>query len=133
MMKRLHGAVSLAFALTTAWPLVGQAIERGDQHGVAYVTGGVGQDESTAMRNMSKDYSLRLLAADKSGEYLADVRVTIRDGSGKNVLSVTTQGPYLLARLAPGAYRIDAAYGSAQQSRQVRVPQSGQVDASFYF
>ncbi|WP_338618988.1 carboxypeptidase-like regulatory domain-containing protein [Pigmentiphaga sp. CHJ604] len=133
MRKNLQWTAPLAFALAAAWPLAGQAIDRGEQNGVAYATGGVGQDESSAMRGMAKDYSLRMLAAAKSGEYVADVRVTIRDSGGAEVLSVTTQGPYLLARLAPGAYRIDAEYGSAKQSRQVRIPASGRADVSFYF
>jgi len=133
MRKNLQWTAPLAFALAAAWPLAGQAIDQGEQNGVAYATGGVGQDESSAMRGMAKDYSLRMLAAAKSGEYVADVRVTIRDSGGRDVLSVTTQGPYLLARLAPGAYRIDAEYGSAKQSRQVRIPASGRADVSFYF
>lgn len=133
MKQNLRWAAPLALALATAWPLAGLAMDKGEQNGIAYVTGGVGQDESTAIRGMARDYSLRLLAAAKSGEYVADVRVAIHDSGGKDVLSVTTQGPYLLARLAPGNYRIDAEYGSARQSRQVRVPASGRADVSFYF
>ncbi|MDH2235537.1 carboxypeptidase-like regulatory domain-containing protein [Pigmentiphaga sp. GD03639] len=129
---RWAAPLALALALAAAWPLAGQAMDKGEQNGIAYVTGGVGQDESAAIRGM-KDYSLRVLAAAKSGEYVADVRVAIRDSGGKDVLSVTTQGPYLLARLAPGDYRIDAEYGSARQSRQVRVPASGRAEVSFYF
>lgn len=133
MKQNLRWAAPLALALAAAWPLAGLAMDKGEQNGIAYVTGGVGQDESTAIRGMARDYSLRLLAAAKSGEYVADVRVAIHDSGGKDVLSVTTQGPYLLARLAPGNYRIDAEYGSARQSRQVRVPASGRADVSFYF
>ncbi|WP_296560030.1 carboxypeptidase-like regulatory domain-containing protein [Pigmentiphaga sp.] len=133
MKQNPRWAAPLALALAAAWPLAGQAMDKGEQNGIAYVTGGVGQDESTAIRGMAKDYSLRLLAAARSGEYVADVRVSIRDSGGKDLLSVTTQGPYLLARLAPGNYRIDAEYGSARQSRQVRVPTSGRTDVSFYF
>ncbi|MPS29924.1 MAG: carboxypeptidase regulatory-like domain-containing protein [Alcaligenaceae bacterium] len=133
MKQNPRWAAPLALALAAAWPLAGQAMDKGEQNGIAYVTGGVGQDESTAIRGMAKDYSLRLLAAARSGEYVADVRVSIRDSGGKDLLSVTTQGPYLLARLAPGNYRIDAEYGSARQSRQVRVPASGRTDVSFYF
>jgi len=120
-------------AVALAWPLAVLAIDQGEQNGIAYATGGVGQDESAAMRGMAKDYSLRVLAAAKSGEYVADVKVAISDAQGKQVLALDTQGPYLLARLPPGRYRVDAAYGQARQTRQVQVPSSGQADVSFYF
>ncbi|OVZ59966.1 hypothetical protein CDO44_10390 [Pigmentiphaga sp. NML080357] len=120
-------------AVALAWPLAVLAIDQGEQNGIAYATGGVGQDESAAMRGMAKDYSLRVLAAAKSGEYVADVKVAISDAQGKQVLALDTQGPYLLARLPPGRYRVDAEYGQARQTRQVQVPSSGQADVSFYF
>jgi len=120
-------------AVALAWPLAVLAIDQGEQNGIAYATGGVGQDESAAMRGMAKDYSLRVLAAAKSGEYVADVKVAISDAQGKQVLALDIQGPYLLARLPPGRYRVDAAYGQARQTRQVQVPSSGQADVSFYF
>lgn len=120
-------------AVALAWPLAVLAIDQGEQNGIAYATGGVGQDESAAMRGMAKDYSLRVLAAAKSGEYVADVKVAISDAQGKQVLALDIQGPYLLARLPPGRYRVDAEYGQARQTRHVQVPSSGQADVSFYF
>ncbi|MDX3905456.1 MAG: carboxypeptidase regulatory-like domain-containing protein [Pigmentiphaga sp.] len=126
-------ALQLAAALVLAWPLTGLALDQGEQNGVAYATGGVGQDESSILRSMAKDYNLRVLAAGKSGEYVADVKVGIYDSQGKPALSLVTQGPYLLARLPPGRYRVDAEYGQARQSRQVQVPSSGGAEVSFYF
>lgn len=42
-----------------------------------YVCGGIGIDESTAMRAAMKDYPLSLLFATRSGDYLAKIQVVI--------------------------------------------------------
>lgn len=79
------------------------------QNGVAYLSGGIGSDQVIAMKAAAKDYTLMLTCAIKNtGEYLADVKVNITDKSGASVLDTVTDGPILLARLAPGQYRLSA-------------------------
>ncbi|WZV79292.1 carboxypeptidase regulatory-like domain-containing protein [Burkholderia pseudomallei] len=94
--------------------------EPATQNGIAYVTGGVGQDEVDALRAAASKYNLRMMFASRSGEYLSDVDVTIRAAAAQPVLTVRTRGPFLYARLPAGQYRIDARYGSAEQRRSVR-------------
>ena len=45
---------------------------------------------------------------DASGEYLADIAVTIRDAAGGPVFEATCPSPWLLIRLAPGRYEVTA-------------------------
>ncbi|WP_043302398.1 carboxypeptidase-like regulatory domain-containing protein, partial [Burkholderia humptydooensis] len=108
-----------------------ETLEPATQNGIAYVTGGVGQDEVDALRAAASKYNLRMTFASRSGEYLSDVDVTIRSAAAQPVLTVRTNGPFLYARLPAGQYRIDARYGGAEQRRSVRVPASGGVHVDF--
>ena len=55
-----------------------------------------------------EQYTLRLLFADSSGSYLADIAVTVADRAGNTLLEAISDGPYLWARLPPGSYRVTA-------------------------
>ena len=79
------------------------------QGAVSYLSGGIGSDETAAIKAASKNYTLTLLMSISGGErgaFLASVPVKIMDAAGNTVLEVTTDGPYLLANLAPGRYDV---------------------------
>ena len=54
-------------------------------------------------------------------EYISDVQVTIKDKSGNTVLDATADGPYMLIKLAPGKYSLDAIYESVTLHRQLKL------------
>ena len=58
-------------------------------------------------------------------EYISDVPVTISDESGKIVLDTVAEGPFLLVKLPPGKYSLDATYQSIKLYRQLNI-QKGQ-------
>ncbi len=94
------------------------------QNNVTYITGGIGQDESSAMRSASRDYALEIVCVQKAiprDEFLAAVKVRIVDAHGKVALDVVTDGPYLLANLPQGAYTITADSRGDIKTRKVRV------------
>jgi hypothetical protein len=79
--------------------------------GVSYLSGGIGIDESTAMKNAASKYSLELVFSAKAGAsapYLANVHVKISDRTGKTVIDTVSQGPYFLANLPDGNYQVEA-------------------------
>ena len=91
---------------------------------VSYVSGGVGEDQSDAFKRAAAEYPLELLFAQKAtprDEYLADVRVTIRDHTGNPVLETISAGPFLLANLPVGKYSIDAEYNGERKQQSVEV------------
>jgi hypothetical protein len=91
-------------------------------NGVTYVSGGVGMEEQESLRQMAGDYNLRLtFAARSNGEYLADVKVTILDSKGAEVLKTVADGPMLFARLSPGNYKVITDYGGKEYTRSIRV------------
>ena len=74
--------------------------------GVSYITGGIGLDESTAIKAAEKDFTLSLVFAQtKRGEYLSDIKLSVKDGC-KTVLEAVSDGNMLLARLPVGVYKV---------------------------
>ncbi|MBK8209524.1 MAG: carboxypeptidase regulatory-like domain-containing protein [Rhodospirillales bacterium] len=102
--------------------------------GINWVSGGIGFDESLALRKIEGNYNLRLLfAVEGSGEYLADVVVIIQNQEGQAVLEATSQGPRLLAQVPPGGYTVTATSGGSTVTRRLNVPRGRTVENSFYF
>ncbi|MBK5965934.1 hypothetical protein CCR95_18095 [Thiocystis minor] len=76
-------------------------------NGITYITGGIGQPESDAMKAAAGRYDLMLTFAERSGAYLAGVKVNIADRSGDTILDLIS-GPILLVDLPAGSYRVRA-------------------------
>jgi hypothetical protein len=86
-------------------------LEEKTQGSVRYATGGIGADEVAAFKAAAPQYPLELLFAQKASPndvYLADVKVVVKSASGQVLLDTVSGGPFLLARLPPGKYRIEA-------------------------
>jgi hypothetical protein len=126
----LFGLVAFAVILTAvpARSADDQVMSSGS---VKFVSGGVGEDSAERISALSKDFNLKLLFAQKDGHYLADVAVTISDAQGKKVLEAISEGPWLLAKLAPGKYQVTAAFGGESFTRATTIPASGQRELIF--
>jgi hypothetical protein len=89
----------------------------------SFLSGGIGIDESEAMKAAAPRYALELIfsarntnspgsvpgtTAAANAAYTADVQVKISDHSGKTVIDTVSQGPYLLANLPDGSYQVQA-------------------------
>lgn len=74
--------------------------------GVEVACTGFGLDARADPRWQS--YGTRIEFSNARSEYLAGGAVTIRDRAGRVVLDVVCDAPWLLVRLASGAYRVDA-------------------------
>ena len=100
--------------------------------GVSYLSGGIGLDESEAIKSAEKDFALSLLFVQtKRGEYVSDVKVGITDKSGKTVLEAVADGPMLLATLPAGEYKLSAENEGKTLVKTVRVTGKGVVRAVF--
>lgn len=116
-MKRPNFSMTLAIAVSAlllAAPLVHAATDLPPtQHGggIDYVTGGIGSDESTAIRQASRSWPLTLEFAVQDGQragYAADVAVELRDAHHRALLKLRSDGPFVLAKVPPGRYTVDA-------------------------
>jgi hypothetical protein len=91
------------------------------QGAARFACGGIGSDESAAMRAAMKDHPLSLLFARAGGEYLANVDVTVRDASGGTALAMRALGPVCLIDLPAGRYTIEAVSDGMAKSQNVTV------------
>jgi hypothetical protein len=127
-MRLINGkrAVLAAFALSagmTGLAMAAPPVEK-TQGNVSYIMGGIGLDESQQMKAMESQYSVAITFAEHDqgkADYLADIPVTITNAQGQTVLSVKSDGPYLLAKLPPGSYEITASRGGQPKSNHVQV------------
>lgn len=105
------------------------------QGAVTYISGGIGKDESEAMKQAASRYSLsiEMASAGPRAQYVSDVKIDIRDQKGTTVLSVTSDGPFLLANLPPGRYTVNAAKNGKSQQRDIVVAPGAHPRAMFSF
>jgi hypothetical protein len=128
----LRGAVVCACA-AVPWMAQAQALPAMKAEGAArYACGGIGSDESTAMRAAMKDHPLSLLFARADGAYLAEVAVTIKQAAGPTALAMRASGPVCLIDLPAGRYTIEAATEGMTKSQSVTVG-GGPKTADFRF
>lgn len=92
------------------------------QDDVTYLCGGVGEEESSYMKQQAKGYDLMLTFATRSGAYLADVDVDIRDAGGNTVLQLACDSPILLVDLPQGGtYKVRAEAAGYTLNKSVKV------------
>jgi hypothetical protein len=87
-----------------------------------FLSGGVGKDESDAILQAANSWPLVLelsQSAPPGAQYISDVQITIKDKSGNTVLDMNAEGPYVLVKLPPGRYSLDATYESKTLHRDI--------------
>jgi hypothetical protein len=88
------------------------------------MTGGVGINERAAMDRLAKNYDLKLVFAEPSRPYLANVDVEILNPSGKRLVETTDNGPWFFAKLPDGRYRVVATFEGKKEAREVEIGKS---------
>ena len=131
----LIGATIFASAplVANAEDLVVDPVSVQTSMGTTYLNGGVGDEETEAMRRVAKDYPLRMTFSERDGEFIADVSVTITDAKGNSVFELPNAGPQLYVKLPSGKYNISASFKGKTQSRKVLVSRKGGKDIQFHW
>jgi len=125
---------AILFALGCAGASVFAAAEYGARNDVGYEVGGWGAEMTQALEQDARNYPVKLVFAwQGSGEYLADVLLTVRDDSGRRLLSLSDAGPIVLLKLVPGRYRIEAVRNGRAQRRTLEVGAHTHQQAVFYW
>lgn len=86
-----------------------------------YRCGGIGSDESMAMRAQMKEHPLSLLFAQAGGAYLADIEVSIQGPASVQPLSFRANGPVCLIDLPAGSYTVQASSGGVTKKESVTI------------
>jgi len=83
-------------------------VQRQDQNGVAYLSGGIGVDEAKAIQQAT-GYNLHMtFSIGPEGKYVPDVDVVVQKAQGQTVLTLTQAGPLVYVQLPPGKYTVVA-------------------------
>jgi hypothetical protein len=129
MEPAMHVRARFAFAFVLGSICAGAAFAQADsgglppvQHmnGIAYVSGGAGEEARSAMVQMRSGYGLELVFSNASGEYLVAEHVTVK-GSAGPAFEFDHAGPMLLVGLAAGDYSVSATYQGKTEQRAVKV------------
>ncbi|NUU34703.1 carboxypeptidase regulatory-like domain-containing protein [Pseudomonas sp. C2B4] len=86
----------------------GVQVQRQEQNGIAYLSGGIGEDESRAIQQTT-GYNLHMtFSVGPQNEYIPDVNLVIQKAPGQTVLALSEAGPLVYAQLPPGKYTVVA-------------------------
>ncbi len=126
-------ALPLAIVLAGVSPAFPQQKTEGivtgkTQQGYAYMSGGVGVEERNEMANQAKNYDLKLSFADRTGDYLSDVKVIIDDEHGNEIVNTTTNGPWLYIELPSGKYQVKATFDNRpEEIKNVQISKGHEI------
>ena len=134
-MQILRIAASLLVLATAVPPQVAHGEEGPlspqSYEGIPFVSGGVGLEEREQITRLGREYNLKLLFAERGGDYLGDVKIVVAKPQGKTVLEATADGPVCLARLPQGNYRVSVSANGQEQVRTARISANGQQALTF--
>ena len=91
---------------------------------ISYRTGGTTHEEANALKRAAQEYPLELVFLERDGRkdrYLSDMPVRITDSKGKVVFDGQSKGPYFLARLPRGRYKVSTRWDAWSFSREVSI------------
>lgn len=109
------------------------ALQAQQQGNITFVSGGAGDDDRAALKQVESQYNLRLLFAARNGDYLANVGVTLADAHGHTLLDTIAEGPIFYAHVPPGRYKLTVSNQGQSQSHDITVGASGTVSQDFYW
>jgi hypothetical protein len=108
-------AILLAFGLVTSGGGALATPQSFNYHGTPLLTGGVSEEERDAMRSEIAPYNVWLVFVERdTGNYLAGVKVSVVDDKENAVVDTVADGPWLLAQLPPGHYKVRTSDGQEQ-------------------
>lgn len=87
---------------------------------VTYITGGIGDEERSALDAVKKDYNLRIVSAHTDGAFAGDTRIVIRDHNGDQLVDAAA-GPLFYAKLPTGSYTVEATNQGRSKQQHITV------------
>ena len=128
----------LACALVVAAPVVRADLPAAQSQGaVSWVSGGIGEGAAADFKAAQSQYALSIEMSRRAlpkNEYVSDADVKIVDAKGAAVLQTKADGPFMLVKLPPGSYRVEATLdGKTAKSGVLKVGSKGSVHASPVF
>ena len=93
-------------------------------NGISYITGGVGEDESTAIVAEAKLWPLLLELSQLEngrGVWIFGANIKVVNANKQTIFDAQADGPYMLINLSAGDYVVVATYQGVEQKRSISV------------
>ena len=104
-------------------------------NGIEYMSGGISRDEAALMQTVAPRWPATFEFAIKDGtrsDFAADIAVTVRDAAGRALLSqFNAEGPFMVARLEPGRYEVEATLAGRTLKQTVEIHAGGPTRTLF--
>ena len=106
-----------------SWVLA-QVPDTQHSQGIAYISGGVGQDETTAILTEAKQWPLTLELSqieNGRGVWIFGANIKINSSKKQAIFAAQADGPFMLINLVPGDYEMEATYQGTVQKRSLSI------------
>ena len=103
---------------------------------IAYITGGVGQEETIAILAEAKQWPLLLELSqlvDGRGVWIFGANVKISNTQKQVIFDAQANGPYMLVNLDAGDYFIAATYEGTEQKRVISIKTGSPLKTSIFW
>ncbi len=122
-MKTLLKSIALTACLltTSVWA---QIPDTQRSLGISYISGGVGEGESTAILAEAKQWPLLLELSQLEngrGIWIFGSQIKITNAKGATIFDAKAEGPYMLVNLDVGDYVILASYQGVAQKKSISI------------
>jgi hypothetical protein len=128
-MKTSIRSLALIFGLLLGSSVWAQIPQTQSSQGIAYITGGVGEEESTAILAEAKQWPLLLELSQLEngrGVWIFGSQIKILNTKNAVIFDAKADGPYMLINLTAGDYTIQASYQGVEQKKAISI-KSGAV------
>ncbi len=105
-------------------PVTPSAVEPQQQNNIAFVTGGIGDEEREALNEAKARYNLHVLSSSRDGAFTGDTKLSIQDHKG-NTLVTADAGPLFYAALPAGKYVLMAENNGMEQKKPISIGKGG--------
>lgn len=123
-MKTLIRSLALVLCLLAGSSVWAQIPQTQYSQGISYITGGVGEEESTAILTEAKQWPVLLELSQLEngrGVWIFGSQIKILNAQNAVVFDAKAEGPYMLINLTAGDYAIQASYQGVEQKRTISV------------
>lgn len=128
----------LVYMMTSIYPIIvlAELPKIQLENNIQIIAGGIGLDESIAIRKESKNWPILFEFSKINGskaEWISDVAIVIRDSKNKLIIAMNVEGPLILLKLAPGKYLLEANFEGNKKIRLFEIADLKHKKISIYW
>ncbi|MGW8464217.1 carboxypeptidase regulatory-like domain-containing protein [Pseudomonas sp. CLCA07] len=110
----------------------GVQVQQQEQNGIAYLSGGIGEDEAKAIQQTT-GYNLHMtFSVGPKDEYIPDVELLVQNAQGP-VLTLRQAGPLVYVQLPPGKYTVVATRNGEAKRDTTDIASAGARNLVFHW